>query len=119
MSQFFLVGIGGGIGAMLRFLAGHILQHKNFPYATLLVNILGSLAIGYILSLSFKDADSKLNYSLLLATGLCGGFTTFSSFSFDNIQLLQQGKIGLALFYMIISLALCTFATYLGIKLNG
>lgn len=118
-TQIGLVGFGGAIGAILRYAIGTAFNGKSFPYATLLINFLGSLIIGYILSYTFKNIASKETCSLLLATGFCGGFTTFSAFSWEQLQMLQQGKIGTALFYAFVSLAFCTFATYLGTKLNS
>lgn len=92
MKQVLLVFIGGGAGSVLRFLIS-----KNFntlthlPLGTLVVNILGSLLIGIFLGLGLKQEMLSPNATLLLATGFCGGFTTFSAFSYENQALLKAG----------------------------
>ena len=112
LKNFFLVGMGGAIGSILRFGCGMLIQIKNFPLATLLVNIFGCLVIGILMGLSVKN-----EYRLLLATGLCGGFTTFSAFAFDNLQLIHQQKYLLAIAYTGGNLILGMIAVWIGFKL--
>lgn len=116
--NFILVAAGGGIGAMMRYATYLLLPAKNFPAATLLINIAGSLAIGIIMALSAKTF-STLNEAtrLFLATGICGGFTTFSAFSYESLQLFQSGKYSLAFIYIIASLLLGFAAVFAGYKL--
>lgn len=97
------VGIGGAIGAILRYLLSQLPFQHYFPLKTLLINLLGSLAIGY-LSAKFQQAHWFEGDQWLLITGVCGGFTTFSTFSLESLQLIQNGNTPLAIFYMIVSL---------------
>lgn len=92
MKQVLLVFLGGGAGSVLRFLISKNLNPiSSIPVGTLLVNILGSLLIGLLLGLGLKQELLSPNATLLLATGFCGGFTTFSAFSYENQVLLKAG----------------------------
>ena len=112
-----LVGLGGSIGSMVRYAASLLIKSKAFPYATLSVNIIGSFIIGLVFALSIKEAGLSNNWKLFMATGICGGFTTFSAFSLENMELLQSGKIGIALTYIIVSVVAAVIATFLGYQL--
>ncbi len=112
-----LVGLGGSIGSMTRYAASFLIRSKLFPYTTLSVNIIGSFIIGVVFAMSIKEAGLSNNWRLFLATGICGGFTTFSAFSLENMGLLQSGKIGMALTYIILSVVLGVTATFLGYQL--
>ncbi len=114
LKNFLLVGLGGGLGSMLRYATALVFSSKYFPYTTLLINILGCFVIGLVFALSIKDELFLNNWKLFLATGLCGGFTTFSAFSLENMGLLQTGKPGLAAANIILSVALGIAATFLG-----
>lgn len=117
LKNFILVGLGGAIGSMLRHAAQLFITTKHFPFATLAVNILGSFIIGLVLALSIKDDTFLNNWKVFLATGICGGFTTFSTFSADNISLFQSGKYSIALLYIITSVVISILAAGLGFKL--
>ena len=92
IKQILLVFLGGGVGSVLRFLISRNLnQVSAIPLGTLLVNFSGSLIIGLILGMGVKQEMLSPNTTLLLATGFCGGFTTFSAFSFENQALLKAG----------------------------
>lgn len=92
IKQLLLVFVGGGLGSALRFLISkHLNPLSPIPLGTLLVNFSGSLLIGFILGLGLKQNMLSPNTTLLLATGFCGGFTTFSAFSFENQALLKAG----------------------------
>lgn len=112
--HFLLVGLGGGLGSVLRYAASLLLNTKSFPWATLAVNIAGSLLIGIILALSARPDTLPQNWKLFLASGLCGGFTTFSAFSSENMELLQSGKYGIAIVYISASIVLGIAAAFLG-----
>ena len=112
-----LAGIGGGIGSMLRLLIAIASKQSGFPLGTLLVNILGSFAIGIIIACSMKDSFVTADWKTFLATGICGGFTTFSAFSMENLQMFQEGKIMQALLYIIISLVAGITAAWIGFKI--
>ena len=114
LKNLLLVGFGGGLGSILRYVSSLLITTKIFPYATLAVNITGSFIIGMVFALSIKDAAITNNWKLFLATGICGGFTTFSAFSLENMGLLQSGKYGLAFTYIGLSIVLGIAATFLG-----
>ncbi len=117
LKDLLLVGLGGGIGSMLRYTASLLISSKTFPWATLAVNIIGCFIIGIVLAMSLKDEAFLHNWKLFLATGICGGFTTFSAFSAENMELLQTGKPGLALTYIILSVVLGIIATFFGYQI--
>ncbi|MGF2413494.1 fluoride efflux transporter CrcB [Ferruginibacter sp.] len=112
--NFLLVGLGGAIGSMLRYAFYLLITVKNFPFATLTVNIAGSFVIGLVLALSLKDDSFLNNWKLFLATGICGGFTTFSALSAENMTLLQSGKYFTALLYIALSIVLGIAAAWFG-----
>ena len=103
------VFVGGGIGSMMRYGAQLLLHERiaayNFPWATFAVNIAGSFLIGlfYALSAKFSLSDDA---RVFLTAGLCGGFTTFSTFSNDSLALLRQGEVGIFVCYAVMSVAL-------------
>ena len=115
--NFLLVALGGGIGSVLRYGASLVINTKYFPWSTLVVNIIGSFLIGLILALSIKEESFLYHWKLFLATGVCGGFTTFSAFSLENMELLQSGKYLLAITYIIVSVVLGIASAFLGFKL--
>ena len=114
LKNLLLVGFGGGLGSILRYVSSLLITTKIFPYATLAVNITGSFIIGIVFALSIKDAAITNNWKLFLATGICGGFTTFSAFSLENMGLLQSSKYGLAFTYIGLSIVLGIGATFFG-----
>lgn len=111
-----LVSLGGAVGSVLRYGFSLVFPAKSIPWPTLLVNIIGSFTIGVIMALFLKN-NLPGNWKLFLATGVCGGFTTFSAFSIENLFLLQQGKTGLAIFYIILSITAGIAAAFAGYKL--
>lgn len=117
--NFLLVGLGGALGSMLRYAFYLAITVKQFPLATFAVNIIGSFIIGAVLALSLKDDLFLNNWKLFLATGICGGFTTFSAFSLENITLLQNQKYFIALVYIVSSIVLGIAAAWLGFMAAG
>lgn len=114
--SFLLVGAGGMVGSMLRYACYLLIKQGAFPYATLTVNIAGSFLIGLLAGYATRIQQPE-NMLLLLATGLCGGFTTFSAFSADNLRLINEGRAGMALLYAVISVVVGVALTYTGYKL--
>lgn len=117
LKNLLLVGLGGAAGSILRSLFAIWFKHSSFPLATLLVNIIGSLVIGMVIAVSLRNSSFDANWRLFLATGLCGGFTTFSAFSAEGLQMLQQQRYGLFVLYVGGSLLLGLLATWLGFSL--
>ena len=107
------VFLGGGAGSVLRYLVGLWIGSAAFPWATFAVNAVGSIAIGL-----FGGWAARFGWSdemrLLLTTGLCGGFTTFSSFSKESLALIDSGSYGLFALYVACSVTLGIAATALG-----
>ena len=116
LKSFLLVGAGGMVGSVLRYGCYLLIRSTSFPLATFIVNIIGSFAIGLIAGYAGRMQEPQ-QMQLLLATGLCGGFTTFSAFSADNLRLLNEGKIAMALGYATLSVVLGVLFTYIGYKL--
>ncbi len=117
LKNLLLVSFGGAAGSALRFLFSVWVKHNSFPLATLLVNCIGSFIIGVVIAIAVRNASFDANWKLLLATGLCGGFTTFSAFSAENLQLIQQGRMGLFAMYAVGSVLLGLGAAWLGFNL--
>lgn len=114
-----IVGTGGFIGSITRFLISHFVQVRittAFPFGTLMVNILGCFFIGILLSLSERGGLNS-DWRLFLATGICGGFTTFSAFSNETLVLLREGQWMFAAVYIIISIIAGLAATFSGYSL--
>ena len=116
LKSFLLVGAGGMLGSMLRYGCYLLIKTAPFPLATFTVNIIGSFAIGLIAGYAARMQEPQ-QMLLLLATGLCGGFTTFSAFAADNLKLLNEGRIAMALTYIALSVVLGVLFTYIGYKL--
>ncbi len=113
---FLYVGIGGAIGSMLRYAISCLPYKQPFPLLTLATNICGAFLIGYIAGLASKRNLSG-NALLLLKTGLCGGFTTFSTFSLEAYTLMQNGQYGYMSAYVLFSIFGCLIGIWGGMKL--
>ena len=100
-----VVALGGGIGACLRYLIGLIPLKEPFafPVKTLMINLLGCFVIGLIAALAVKNSTLSPKTVLFIKTGLCGGFTTFSTFALETETLIKTGHIGLAVIYVALS----------------
>lgn len=119
MKQFLLVFVGGGFGSVLRYIVGKYLNNPEtgIPYGTFTANIMGSLLIGIILGLALKNNALSENHTLLLATGFCGGFTTFSTFAYENHVFLKAGDFTSFAIYTIASFIVGFLAVFLGMYL--
>jgi CrcB protein len=115
-----LVGIGGLAGSVLRYLVALFFARQAataFPWATLAVNLAGCFLIGIFFALSEKGSLLSPEWRILLTTGFCGGFTTFSTFTYESIRLLQDGEILFVSLYIGGSVVAGLLLTYLGILL--
>lgn len=119
LKNLILAGAGGFIGSALRYFLFQTIKPGHLFWTTLLINVIGSLLIGFIISLSIKDSQFSNTWKVFLATGICGGFTTFSAFSLENFQLFQQGRYGLSLIYIFSSVVLGVLACFIGYKITG
>lgn len=117
MKQVLLVFMGGGFGSVLRFVIGKWLNNteNGIPFGTFLANILGSLLIGVILGFAAKNEALTENHTLLLATGFCGGLTTFSAFAYENHLFLKSGDFTSFALYTIASFVVGFLAVFAGI----
>ena len=116
-----LVGIGGMLGSIARYLTSTYftkLIPSAFPYGTFAVNIFGCLVIGIIYGLTERYNWFTSDWRLFLATGFCGGYTTFSSFAIENVQLIQQANYFTFALYSITSFTLGLVAVYIGFTLG-
>lgn len=122
MLSYFAVAIGGAIGASLRYGLNELALNvfgKSFPFGTLLVNILGSFVLGWVYALFSSGALAVSPWRALIAIGLIGAFTTFSTFSLDTVLLLQQGDWLKAITNVLLNVLLCLTLAWLGLKLGS
>ena len=117
LQQIGLVAVGGALGAALRYLVGEYITSDGFPYATLGVNLLGSLLLG-LLTVGVAQHLISTNLALMLATGVLGAFTTMSTFSVETIEMFDQGESTMALSYIGLTMVLCPLIALLGWKIG-
>lgn len=112
------VALGSAAGGVARFLLSAWIEQRtlsSFPYATLLVNLSGSLLLGFLATWTYETAGVPADVRALLTTGLCGGFTTFSAFSLETVALAEEGALGRAALYVVLSVSLCVIGAYGGV----
>ena len=121
MKSFLLVFLGGGLGSGLRYLMTIAMNNysKVLPLGTFTVNMLGCLLIGLILGYAQKENTLTSNQTLLLATGFCGGFTTFSAFANENLELIKNGELFNFSFYTVGSVLIGILAVFIGFYLTN
>ena len=120
MSQVFAIAVGGALGSVMRYglsIWVHTLVGRGFPYGTLAVNVLGCLAMGILFVLLVERMGAGAVWRAGLLIGVLGGFTTFSTFSIETFNLIEQGAMAKAAGNMAASLVLCVGATWLGVIL--
>lgn len=118
---FLLIGIGGFLGSIARYLTASYFTKffpSIFPYGTFAINIIGCLIIGIVYGLSERFSWLTPEWRLFLVTGLCGSYTTFSAFAYENIRLLQNGDYLAFASYSAASFVLCLASTFIGLILT-
>ena len=113
------IALGSAVGGAGRYLLGGLMQRASatFPLGTLVINVLGSFALGLIMRYALGTPTFRPEYRGLLTIGLCGGFTTFSTFSYETVRLLQDGEWPQAAAYVAGSVVLSVAALWLGLEL--
>jgi len=117
LKQLLLIGTGGFIGSVARFLVSRLntrVEWFSIPIGTLTVNVVGSLLIGFLIGISEKSPILTVEWRMFLMVGLCGGFTTFSSFSGENLVLMRDGQFFPLFLYTGLSILLGFAAVYFG-----
>lgn len=115
-----LVGLGGGIGSVFRYLTSVVVNRHFqtiFPWATLIANVLGCLIIGLLLGFIERHQLTNPGLKYFFITGFCGGYTTFSSFASENMSLFQSQNTGIAFLYIAASILTGLFAVWLGLTI--
>ncbi len=121
MMDCIVVGVGGFVGAVCRYLIGMIPLKEGctFPIKTFMINIAGSFLIGIVAALAMKTESLDSRTVLFLKVGICGGFTTFSSFALETTDLMKDGKMHLAAIYTVLSVTLGVLAVFAGQGIVG
>src|SRR2546430_7317555 len=120
LASILYLAAGAIIGAIARFLITHISSelshHHGFPYGTLVVNVVGCVIVGYVLTWTANHEHDR--WRLLMATGFCGAFTTFSAFAYESMAYWHVGQIGAFMLNITLNNALCLVAVLAGIRLH-
>jgi CrcB protein len=122
MNLLWYVALGSAVGGAARFALSTFIQQRAssaFPVGTLIVNITGSLVLGFVLRYALGSPSVSTEVRALLTTGFCGGYTTFSTFSYETIALIEDGDYRRAAVYIALSVAVSLAATFLGIAAAG
>ena len=117
MRLLWYVGIGAAVGGISRYLLAGFIQQRagpGFPVGTLVINVTGSLVLGFIMRFALQSGSVSPEVRALLTTGFCGGYTTFSTFSYETAQLVEDGEYARAALYVGGSVAVALLCTFLG-----
>ena len=120
MRTFWAVAIGAALGGVARYYLGSAIQQRvgpTFPWGTLAINVSGSLLLGVLMRYALATPSVSVELRALLTTGFCGGYTTFSTYSYETATLLEDGQYGRAGLYATASVVLALLATFAGLIL--
>jgi fluoride exporter len=120
MSPYWFVAIGGAIGSASRYGLTVAIQARagtTFPIATMLINVTGSILLGFLMRYSVESTALSVEMRTLLTTGFCGGYTTFSTFSYETARLMEEGDWTRAGSYILLSVAVSLLGTFAGFRL--
>jgi fluoride exporter len=120
MKLFWAIAVGAAAGGVSRFYLGAVVQQRlgaAFPWGTLVINITGSLLLGFLIRYALATPAVSVEMRAMLTTGFCGGYTTFSSYSYETAILFEEGQFGRAALYSIGSVLLALLATICGFML--
>lgn len=120
MRLFWAIAVGAAAGGVSRFYLGSAIQQRlggSFPWGTIAINITGSLLLGFLIRYALATPAISLEVRAMLTVGFCGGYTTFSSYSYETMVLLEEGQIARAAVYSIGSVVLALLATFAGMML--
>jgi len=117
MNLVWYVAVGSAVGGAARFALSSVIQQRAgaFPVGTLVVNITGSLILGFLMRYALGSTSVSAETRALLTTGFCGGYTTFSTFSYETVTLVQDGDYRRAAMYVLVSVVVSLVATFVGI----
>lgn len=121
MYNLLIIGLGGALGALLRFGITDLMARavgRGFPYGTLTVNVLGSLIMGCVFVLVQQEVLNANNWRPFIMVGMLGALTTFSSFSLDSLLLMEQGQWLKAMLNVSLNVVCCIMVTYLGMQMT-
>lgn len=118
LTNLLLAALGGAFGSVLRVLVSVLVPPGRLPWGTIVINIVGSCAIGWLMGRLGGLSQDNARAHMLLVAGVCGGFTTFSAFSWQTFDLLQKNQPGAALANVLLSVAACVIATWIGWRLT-
>ncbi|GMR08185.1 MAG: fluoride efflux transporter CrcB [Gammaproteobacteria bacterium] len=116
--QLLAIAAGGAIGALLRYFAStgvYTLLGRDFPYGTLVVNVVGSLLMGFLYVILLERVSGDVAWRAFLLIGLLGSFTTFSTFSMETIELMENGELNMALVNVLASVVISIGAAWMGV----